>query len=500
MFIFAKMELIVAEKISIQRFGKIIFENTSFLLKKGEHLFISGNNGSGKTSLLKGISKSYPIAKGYLKFPHFEQLKLKNPNLNFNTYLVFVDFNLHHYLPNYLEKFYQQRYHACETDVFPTVMEFLSNEKNIFIEKPIANKAFENKIDQYLTLFKLDSLKNEPVIELSNGESKKLLIIKALLKAPEILILDNPYIGLDTAAVKILDEVLNTLHLMGKTLIMSNADNVYPPIFNTFWNIKDHHLIPEKLTIKESNPNKSTNKNLETQEFENAEILVKMVNAQIIYGEKLIFKQINWTIKAGQKWLLKGENGSGKSSLLGLLFADHPQAYRNEIYLFGKKRGSGESIWDIKKNIGYLSPELYLHFLKPYTCLEIVASGINEYKAIDRNYLPDEIESVMNLLNIFNFKKMANQSFLSISFGEQRLLLLLRALIKKPKLLILDEPFQGIDLQNQQLAMDLCHNYFQSNKSASLILITHQNEFKWNILDNEMELKDKEIRYCGKIR
>lgn len=494
------MDLIIAENVAFQRYGENIFPHTNFCIKKGKHIYITGINGTGKTSLLRGISKQYPLSNGILKFPHFEQLKIKNPELSFSSYLCFVDFNLHHYLPNYLEKFYQQRYHSCELEVFPSVFDFLCNERNIFIEKPVENFLLKQKIQTFLSLFNLESFKNESVIELSNGEIKKLLIIKALLKDPEILILDNPYLGLDASGVMIMESIFNTLDKLGKTIILSNADNCYSVLFKTKWIIKNQRIV-ESVPIKDGNFSRPDF----FFEFKNKKIikpetLFEIINGSIIYGDKIIFKNINWTIKTGEKWILKGKNGSGKSSLLGLIFADHPQAYKNEIYLFGKKRGTGESIWDIKAKIGYLSPELYLHFLKPYTCLEIVASGINEYKPIDRKYSVEEIEKTTKLLQIFNLQKKANSSFLNISFGEQRLLLLIRAIIKEPKLLILDEPFQGIHEENQNLAMDLLNHYFQENTTSSMVLITHQKDFEWKIINKEIELSDKSIQYIGEKR
>ena len=283
-------------------------------------------------------------------------------------------------------------------DVFPSVFDFLYNERNIFIEKPEENILLKQKIQTFLSLFNLESLKNESVIELSNGENKKLIIIKALLKDPEILILDNPYLGLDESGVMIMELIFKTLDSLGKTIILSNADNCYSPIFKTKWTIKKQKIAESTISKKSnfSKPDFLFESN--HKKNENTETIFKIVNGNITYGDKIIFKNINWTIKTGEKWILKGKNGSGKSSLLGLIFADHPQAYKNEIYLFGKKRGTGESIWDIKAKIGYLSPELYLHFLKPYTCLEIVASGINEYKPIDRNYSEEEIEKTNKLL------------------------------------------------------------------------------------------------------
>lgn len=488
------MELIVAKNISIQRFGKTIFPNTSFTILKGDQLFIAGKNGAGKTSFLKGISKQLHISDGQINFPEFEKQKAKNPNLILSSYITMVDFNLYHYLPNYLETFYQQRFHACETDVFPTVIEFLLNERNIFIEKPANNPSLLHKIDYWLRLFNIEFLVNSSVITLSNGECKRLLLIKALLKSPEILIFDNPYIGLDTEGKKTINQVFEQLKNHGQTMIFAEAENNYPSLCNTFWNLENEQTLSiinqNKLTRISNNTDFA---NL-TNDTNDAKIIVELRNIKLNYNNKSVFNELNWTIKEGEKWHLEGKNGTGKSSLMSFIYADHPQVYANNIFLFGKKRGQGETIWEIKQNIGYLSPELYLQFLKPYSCLEIVASGLSENKAIDRNYNEAEQEKAFTLLKNYNLLHKSSVSFLQISSGEQRIMLLLRALIKSPKLLILDEPFQGIDFENQNISLNLITEYFSKNPLSSLILITHQSDFKWSIINKKAEIIDGKLK------
>src|SRR5439155_10864494 len=157
-----------------------------------------------------------------------------------------------------------------------------------------------------------------------------------------------------------------------------------------------------------------------------------------------VLHDVSWTVRTGERWAVLGPNGSGKSTLLSLICADHPQAYSNEIWLFGRKRGSGESIWEIKRHIGLVSPELHLYFSEPLSAAETAATGFFDVVTY-RPTTPEQDQRVRSLFEQFEIASLADRPFASLSTGEQRLVLLLRALVKDPPLLVLDEPFQGLD-------------------------------------------------------
>jgi molybdate transport system ATP-binding protein len=177
-------------------------------------------------------------------------------------------------------------------------------------------------------------------------------------------------------------------------------------------------------------------------DFENA---ILMRNVTVKYGEKTILDNINWQVKKGDRWLLRGKNGAGKSTLMSLVAADNPQAYANEIYLFDKRRGSGESIWDIKKNIGFVSPELCAFFDTSISCFNTIASGYFDTVGLYRKLSDTRTQHIHNWLKALDVEKFASKRLSEVSLGTQRLFLLVRALIKNPPLLILDEPYQGLD-------------------------------------------------------
>ena len=166
----------------------------------------------------------------------------------------------------------------------------------------------------------------------------------------------------------------------------------------------------------------------------------------VAYNGRPILRDVSWAVRAGERWAVLGPNGSGKTTLLSLLTGDHPQAYANDIRLFGRPRGSGESIWDIKRQIGLVSPELHLYFSEPLTAAETAATGFFDV-LVRRPTTPEQQAAVRALFEAFGIADLAGRLFARLSTGEQRLVLLTRALVKRPPLLVLDEPFQGLDAQ-----------------------------------------------------
>ena len=208
----------------------------------------------------------------------------------------------------------------------------------------------------------------------------------------------------------------------------------------------------------------------------------------IRYGERTILKDLDWVVRKGEHWSLTGPNGSGKSTLLGLVCADNPQSYACDISLFGRKRGSGESIWDIKKHIGYVSPELHRSFKRDITAERIVANGLRDFHGLFTKANEEEIRTARKCLERFGAGQLAGTSFLNMSSGEQRIVLLARAFVKNADLLILDEPFHGLDDGNVRMVRGIIEEYCQ-NPDNTLLMVTHRMEELPSCIDHNLTLK-----------
>ena len=183
-----------------------------------------------------------------------------------------------------------------------------------------------------------------------------------------------------------------------------------------------------------------------------------MEHVKIRYGSRTILKDLDWEIKNGEKWALFGPNGAGKSTLLSLVYADNPQSYANTLYLFDRKRGSGESIWDIKKRIGYVSPEMHLYYKENVPTLNIVGSGFFDSIGLFRKCNAEQAV-LARRVDQFLHRTFERPFILDLISGEQRLALLARAFVKDPDLIILDEPLHGLDVSNKKKAAAIIEQF-----------------------------------------
>jgi molybdate transport system ATP-binding protein len=203
--------------------------------------------------------------------------------------------------------------------------------------------------------------------------------------------------------------------------------------------------------------------------------IVALQNVTIRYGSKTILDQFSWTINRGERWVLKGPNGAGKSTLLSLITADNPQSYAQDITLFGRKRGTGESIWDIKRNIGYVSPEMHLYFKETGTSFAVVASGLFDLLGVTRKVDEQQTEQVDACLAMFGLGYLRDRPFHTLSTGEQKMILIARAFVKNPPLLILDEPCQGLDPEEVEVLKEVI-NAIAASSDMTLIFVSHYAE------------------------
>jgi molybdate transport system ATP-binding protein len=203
--------------------------------------------------------------------------------------------------------------------------------------------------------------------------------------------------------------------------------------------------------------------------------LVVMRNVTIRYGPRIILERVNWRIVAGESWALLGPNGSGKTTLLSLILGDHPQVYANEIAVFGFDRGSGESVWEIKRHIGWVSPELQTSFDSSMTCLAVVASGFKNTTGLFERPTWNQRKRAGEWLRLFGLAEHHDWPMEALSAGQARCLLLARALVKSPKLLILDEPCQGLDDAHRDVFLACLDRWIRA-KVTTVVYVTHRPE------------------------
>ncbi|MBQ8500773.1 MAG: ATP-binding cassette domain-containing protein [Bacteroides sp.] len=461
-------------------------------LLDGEHLAIVGPNAGGKSIFVDLLTGRYPLLRGEALRYDFRPSQTATAYENIK-HLTFKDVTYCSQEGNY---YYQQRWNHTEQEDFPIVSELLGECR----DEALKQHLFE--------LFHVSPLLDKKIILLSSGELRKFQLTKTLLTAPRILILDNPFIGLDATARRQLAEVL--AQLAGESvqiiLVLSRLDDIPP--FITHVLPVEGLLVGEKMSREtylhlfgrqEEQRRVEENRLLEALRRRILELpythtnftgreVVRLNKVSIRYGERTILKELDWLVCRGERWALSGENGSGKSTLLSLVCADNPQSYACDIALFGRKRGSGESIWEIKKHIGYVSPEMHRAYLKNLPAIEIVASGLHDTVGLYKRPRPEEFAVCEWWMDIFGVAHLKDKLFLQLSSGEQRLCLLARAFVKDPELLILDEPLHGLDTYNRRRVKHIIEA-FCDRQDKTLIMVTHYEDELPENITNRIYLK-----------
>jgi molybdate transport system ATP-binding protein len=443
-----------------------------------EHWAIVGANGSGKSSLGKLLCNRLEICSGTAitvdraEFVSFEQV------------IEILDFERYHDDSDFLDRI----------DHGTPVREFILG----------------TGVEDDSTLIELAEKMNFlPLLDrgirfLSTGEMRKVVICKALLQKPQLLVLDEPFDGLDVESRGILQQLIADIIAKGiKVVLLLNR-------FSEILSEITHIAYVKDCTLVISGPKEELIQSAALQRLHsfhyslprslpkvdgasrpaplNAGVpLIEMRDVAVRYADKYVLNRLSWTVKPGEHWQISGPNGAGKSTLLNLISGDNPQAYANDIKLFGRKKGSGESVWEIKKHIGLVSSTLQQNYGLRVSVATVGLSGFFDSIGVYQKTSTRQQDIVLEWLRILHMENRRNEPFRSLSYGEQRLVLLARAMVKQPRLLILDEPCQGLDDVNRAMVLKLI-DHLGSSGTTQLLYVTHHPEDRIPCIRNSLAL------------
>jgi molybdate transport system ATP-binding protein len=315
--------------------------------------------------------------------------------------------------------------------------------------------------------FRLEPLWDRRYRQLSTGEARKALLLQAVLAAPPLLILDDPFEGLDRAACA---ELAAAIVAVAATLPVVVVGTFAAPPFEPA-SLREVVVLGGRRVGRDTAPPVELGSWYEPLDPEVA--LVRLLKGSVRYGEQVVFENLDFSVHAGQHTLIEGPNGSGKSSLLEMITGDHPQAYANDLHLFGRRRGSGETVWDIKKNIGHVSARLHRDYRVGGSVEEVLLSGLYDSIGVYQKPEASHRARARAWLDWLELGLPASAAFRELSFGQQRLVLIARAAIKVPPLVVMDEPTAGLDPDNRARVLDLVASLGTQRKST-VLMVTHR--------------------------
>ena len=382
---------------------------------------------------------------------------------------------------------------------------YLSNsaKKDWIIEEIMTNKFLKNDVDLsglkgelYSTItinriideelrhdrFPIFTDENPSLQSMSSGQQRKALLAYIVSQKPQYIVMDDIFSSVDQDTIHFIVENLG--RISGSTLLVQlfyRKQDVLNFI-ETIYSVDNQNHITEKKSLE-----LFAKVHLEDHNLQNIKLphlfvepnfginpLVQLNSVSASYHDHKVLKNICWTIQSGEFWQLKGPIGSGKSTLLSMIIGDNPKGYGQDMVLFGRKKGTGETIWDIKKRIGYFTPAMTLQFTHNDPVENMVISGLVD--SVGLYTKPTDLQrNIANAWLKVLGPEFRNKSFNSLSFGQQRILLVVRAMVKHPPLLILDEPTVGLDDENTQLFLNMINAIAKQHKIA-IIYVSHRKE------------------------
>lgn len=443
-----------------------VFVIESLTINQGHSVAFVGRNGSGKSVLAKALAGEQPLLSGNV--------------INDFKSIAYISFEQ-------LQKLIDEEWKRNNTDMLSEG----ENDTGLTTSQIIQEiKADDERCLQLAKQFGISQLLTRKFKYLSTGETRKTLICKALMSNPNLLILDEPFDGLDVSSRENLADKLGELSKQGVTIVLVlNRFNEIPIFIEEIGLLVECQLLKfgskatilndetvKQLADLESLPNVPLpDADVPPDALSNEIDRVVLNNGYVHYDDKAIIDGLTWRVKAGENWQIVGPNGAGKSTLLSLITGDHPQGYSNDLTLFGRKRGSGETIWDIKKHIGYVSSSLHLDYRVSSSVKTVLVSGFFDSIGVYQATSDRQAKLADEWLKLLGLYTQADKPFQSLSWGQQRLVLIARALVKHPTLLILDEPLQGLDHLNRELVKGWIDRLINEG-NTQLLFVSHHAE------------------------
>jgi len=435
-------------------------------MKEGESWAIIGANACGKSSLGRLLCGELEVVEGEIQVPATSE---------------YVSFETVSEILNHEESIDESDNLGC-FDPGTTARDYIVD----------GHKIDRRKLEELSEKMNFGAILGQGLKTLSTGEMRKVVLSRALLRQPQLLVLDEPFDGLDADSVQALQEVIASCidSCVRLVLISNRFSDILPQMTHVAYladcallaagpksdlldsqglrRFHDFHYslparLPGDLEQKEKLP------------AGDGPPLIEMKNVTVRYGDNLVLNGLDWTVAKGEHWTVAGPNGSGKTTLLNLINGDNVQGYGNDIRLFGRRKGSGESVWEIKERLGYVSTAFQQNYRVGVTAKVAVISGFFDSIGVYGKYTRQQEMIALEWLELLHMEKQCNVPFRSLSYGEQRLLLIARAMVKFPELLILDEPCQGLDDANREMVLKLIDHLGTSGKTQ-ILYVSHRLE------------------------
>ena len=502
-------EFINIKNCYIEKKSSMILKNINFVMNEGEAWLVTGHNGSGKADFidaLAGKARFVPDATAGGNYSNIFEKSTAVVSLEEAARLIQEERDRDE--TDYMDKEDEGRtgrQYICEV---------LGGSSKKGAPLPEIAKRLETM--PQVKLCGVEKILDRGLRYMSTGEIRRTLLCRALLSNSSLIILSDPFAGLDAESRRILLEFFDSIFSrqipfkekndfsFPRILLCMERFTEIPSSINRVIEFRNKEIsfcgerkdyekiLSERTALKQAERDsvrtafinelerireefKSlSNSSYVNQNDSETNELISFENVNVGWDTHRVLVNLNWKILKGEHWLIRGPNGSGKTTILELITGDNMQVFRENVRIFGKRRGSGETIWDIKKKLGIVSYRLHVEYrMVGGTSLEnVIISGFKDSIGLYEPPTDFQKATARAWLNLAGFGGRENENFSSLSYGEQRAILILRAAVKSPEVLILDEPCHGLDDNYRDKVLDLISTV-ASTGTTTLLHVTH---------------------------
>ncbi len=509
--------LISINNCRIENSRSILLPQINWNMKKGQAWLIIGPNGGGKADFINALAGLQKIIPNNTAISGDSSTDTKESSYinQFADSVELVSLERAARLIQEERENDESDYIEGGVDIGRTGRVFIAQALSETIKKGAELPDFAKKLEAYpqIKLCGVEKILDRGLKYMSTGEIRRTLLARALISGKKLLILSDPFAGLDVQSRTILLDFFNTIASRSSPSIILGMERYHeiPDAITHVLEFKDKKIsfcgirsdyekylqamqnpdlqqttneqqkiqfveqLQQSTQLNQSNQPEQSNQQ-QSNKTEQEIPLVKMKNVNVGWGDNHVLRDLNWTLNKGEHWLIQGPNGSGKTTFLELITGDNMQVFCNDIELFGKRRGSGETIWDIKKQLGIVSYRLHVEYrmLGGTNLLSVIVSGFKDSIGLYEAATDTEIDYAKKWLKLGGFEGREKETFGNLSYGEQRAILILRSVVKSPKILILDEPCHGLDEQYRNKILNLMETIGEEG-STTMLHVTHDS-------------------------
>ena len=462
--------LIKLEDVTLRIRDRHVFAGATWEIRRGEHWALTGPNGSGKSTLAGALTGATPVVSGRVKREH-QALRVSHLSPESIRSMIAADRRLD-----------ATRHFAQRGE--PTVAaELLLGGDNGHRRSETRDTDRLRDLSQR---FDVGPMLDRRIRDLSSGELKKLLLLRALSAKADLYVLDEPFDGLDSTSRRVFRDVVSEL-MDGETsfvIITHRIEEILPEVTHVITVGECQITRCERKSDAPASPH-PTRFELSTigvargpntnDPRETSPPIVELRNITIKYGERYVFRNFDWRVTRGESWCILGPNGSGKTTLLDLIYGENPLGYANDVRVFGRRRGDGESIWQLRRRLGIVSPYLQTRYDRRLLALDVLVSGFFDSVGLYRIPTKIQMDKARRTAANLGIAHLGDRSFDQLSSGERMLMLIGRAMVKGPDILILDEPCQGLDRDHREEVVRLVESIVRS-PVTDVIYVTHLDD------------------------